>query len=185
VKLTCRKIGAIRHFSAQGINIHRRATPDIAGNQGGVMNFDVAEDGPSAAGKGQRMPLVLDTFRNALVALRAVQAKSEDAAFMATLDTVAREAIRSSVIQHFEFTFELAWKFMRRRLEADIGRSSVDGMPGRDLFRIAAENGLIDDVEAWFRQTWGISLRLSPRRGQTTGLAPPSMLIAVPVVNPA
>ena len=97
------------------------------------------------------MPLVLETFRNALAALRAVQAKSEDAAFMATLDTVTREAIRSGAIQHFEFTFELAWKFMRRRLEADIGRSSVDGIPRRDLFRIGAENGLIDDVEAWFQ----------------------------------
>ncbi|HEY0421974.1 MAG TPA: HI0074 family nucleotidyltransferase substrate-binding subunit [Rhodopila sp.] len=97
------------------------------------------------------MPLVLDAFRNALAALRAVQAKSEDAAFMATLDTVTREAIRSGAIQHFEFTFELAWKFMRRRLEADIGRSSVDGIPRRDLFRIGAENGLIDDVEAWFQ----------------------------------
>jgi nucleotidyltransferase substrate binding protein (TIGR01987 family) len=70
---------------------------------------------------------------------------------MATLDTVTREAIRSGAIQHFEFTFELAWKFMRRRLEADIGRSSVDGIPRRDLFRIGAENGLIDDVEAWFQ----------------------------------
>src|ERR1700712_234715 len=97
------------------------------------------------------MPLVLDTLRNALAALRAVQAKSEDAAFMATLDTVTREAIRSGAIQHFEFTFELAWKFTRRRLEADIGRSSVDGIPRRDLFRIGAENGLIDDVEAWFQ----------------------------------
>jgi hypothetical protein len=42
-------------------------------------------------------------------------------------------------------------KFMRRRLEADIGRASVDGIPRRDLFRIGAENGLIEDVEAWFQ----------------------------------
>ncbi len=97
------------------------------------------------------MPLQLDSFRNALMALRAVQAKSEDAVFMASLDAITREAIRSGVIQHFEFTFELAWKFMRRRLEADIGRTSVDGIPRRDLFRIAAENGLIDNVEAWFQ----------------------------------
>ena len=97
------------------------------------------------------MPLQLDSFRNALAALHAVQAKSEDSAFMAGLDAITREAIRSGVIQHFEFTFELAWKFMRRRLEADIGRASVDGIPRRDLFRIAAENGLIEDVEAWFQ----------------------------------
>jgi nucleotidyltransferase substrate binding protein (TIGR01987 family) len=101
--------------------------------------------------RGERMPLQLDSFRNALAALRAVQARSEDTAFMAGMDAVTREAIRFGVIQHFEFTFELAWKFMRRQLEADIGRASVDGIPRRDLFRIAAENGLIDDVEVWFR----------------------------------
>ena len=96
------------------------------------------------------MPLILDSLRDAITALRAVQRKSEDAGFMATLDPITQEAIRSGVIQHFEFTYELAWKFIRRQLEADIGRSSIDGINRRDLFRLAAENGLIDDVEAWF-----------------------------------
>jgi nucleotidyltransferase substrate binding protein (TIGR01987 family) len=97
------------------------------------------------------MHLILDSFRNAIAALRAVQSKSEDAVLMAALDEVTRDAIRSGVIQHFEFTYELAWKFIKRRLEADIGRSSVDGISRRDLFRIAAENGLIDDVGTWFQ----------------------------------
>jgi Nucleotidyltransferase substrate binding protein like len=80
------------------------------------------------------MPLQLDSFRNALASLRAVQAKSEDAAFMAGMDAITREAIRSGVIQHFGLTFELAWKFIRRRLEADIGRASVD-IPRRGVYR--------------------------------------------------
>lgn len=70
---------------------------------------------------------------------------------MRALDEITQDAIRSGVIHYCEFTYELAWKFMRRRLEADIGQSSVAGIPRRDLFRIAAENGLIEDVDAWFR----------------------------------
>ncbi len=97
------------------------------------------------------MPLILDSFRNAIAALRAVQSKSEDAVLMAALDEVTRDAIRSGVIQHFEFTYELSWKFIKRRLEADIGPTSVDGISRRDLFRLAAENRLIEDVEAWFQ----------------------------------
>ncbi len=97
------------------------------------------------------MPLILDSLRNAVSALRAVLAKSEDNAFMAAQDEVTRDAIRSGAIQHFEFTYELSWKFIKRRLEADVGRSSVDGVSRRDLFRIAAENGLIEDVDPWFQ----------------------------------
>ena len=83
--------------------------------------------------------------------MQAVQARSEDTVLMTALDEVTRDAIRSGVIQHFEFTYELSWKFIKRRLEADIGRTAVDGVGRRDLFRIAAENGLIEDVEKWFR----------------------------------
>ena len=97
------------------------------------------------------MPLVLDSLRNAVAALRAVQTKAEDGAFMAAQDEVTREAIRSGVIQHFEFTYELSWKFIRRWLEENIGRDSADGVARRELFRMGAENRLIDDVAVWMR----------------------------------
>jgi nucleotidyltransferase substrate binding protein (TIGR01987 family) len=95
--------------------------------------------------------LILDSLRGAIAALKAGQGMSEDAVFMASLDEVGREMIRSGVILHFEFTYELAWKFVKRQLEADIGRTAVDGVSRRDLFRIAAENGLIGKVDAWFQ----------------------------------
>ena len=97
------------------------------------------------------MPLVLDSLRSAVTALRAVQTKSEDSAFMAGQDEVTREVIRAGVIQHFEFTYELSWKFIKRWLETNIGRDSADGVTRRELFRMGAENRLIDDVEAWMR----------------------------------
>ena len=40
------------------------------------------------------MPLILDSFRNAVAALRAVQSKSEDAVLMAALDEVTRDYLR-------------------------------------------------------------------------------------------
>jgi nucleotidyltransferase substrate binding protein (TIGR01987 family) len=96
------------------------------------------------------MPLILDSLQKAIAALQAAQTRSEDPVLMAGLDLTMQSVVQSGVIQHFEFTYELTWKFMRRQLESDIGRSAVEGVNRRDLFRIAAEQGLINDVEAWF-----------------------------------
>lgn len=97
------------------------------------------------------MPLELDSLRKAIAALRAVLAKSDDADFMGGLDEVARNAIKSGVIQHFEFTYELSWKFMKRWLETNVSRTVADGVTRRELFRLAAEQRLIVDVDGWMR----------------------------------
>lgn len=60
------------------------------------------------------------------------------------------EELRDAVIQRFEYTFELAWKMLKRRLEADAAvPSAVDRMSFRDLLREAAEKGLVADPERW------------------------------------
>ncbi|HUY90835.1 MAG TPA: nucleotidyltransferase substrate binding protein [Pirellulales bacterium] len=59
------------------------------------------------------------------------------------------EIIRDGVIQRFEYTHELAIKLIRRTLEMVFG-DPVDQMPYNDVLRVAAERGLIDNVEAWF-----------------------------------
>jgi len=97
------------------------------------------------------MQLVLDSLKKSVSALGDVLAKSDDKDFMSAIDEIARNAIKSGVIQHFEFTYELCWKFMKRWLESNVSAAAVDGVTRRELFRQAAEHRLITDVEQWMR----------------------------------
>jgi nucleotidyltransferase substrate binding protein (TIGR01987 family) len=63
--------------------------------------------------------------------------------FRLSLDTDQEQA---GAIQAFEFTYELAWKTMRRILE----KRGVDAQSPRETFREAARNRLIQDPEPWF-----------------------------------
>lgn len=53
------------------------------------------------------------------------------------------------MIQRFEYSHELALKSIRRALETVFG-DPVDHMAYNDVLRVAAEHGLIDNVERWF-----------------------------------
>lgn len=59
------------------------------------------------------------------------------------------ETIAAGVIQNFEFTYELCWKFMKRWIEENINSESIDGVTRRELFRVSTENKLILDVNKW------------------------------------
>jgi nucleotidyltransferase substrate binding protein (TIGR01987 family) len=59
------------------------------------------------------------------------------------------ELLHAGLVQNFEFTYELGWKHMKRWLEFNIGRDSAAGITRNELFRLAAENLLIADVEKW------------------------------------
>jgi len=62
-----------------------------------------------------------------------------------------RHTLIAGVIQNFEFVYEISTKMLRRRLEMDaLNPSEVDFANFRDVLRIAAEKGLIDNVQDWF-----------------------------------
>jgi nucleotidyltransferase substrate binding protein (TIGR01987 family) len=60
------------------------------------------------------------------------------------------DTLRSGVIQNFEVSYELSWKFMKRWLEKNIMPDIVTGVTRKEFYRIAAENILISDVEIWW-----------------------------------
>ena len=97
------------------------------------------------------MPLELSSLRNSVAALNAVLATSNDVKIMRGLNDITQNAIKSGVIQHFEFTYEICWKFMKRWLKMNISPNAADGVTRRELFRLAAENLLIVDVDQWMR----------------------------------
>ena len=97
------------------------------------------------------MALELESLQKAVAALTGVLAKSSDAEMMSRLDEVTRNAVKSGAIQHFEFTYELCWKFIKRWLEMNTSPGAADGVTRRELFRLAAENRLIVDVDEWMR----------------------------------
>ena len=97
------------------------------------------------------MPLELGNLRNSIGALADLLAVSEDTQRMGQFSDVERNGIRSGVVQNFEVTYELSWKLIARWLDTYIGSGVADGVTRRELFRRAAENRLIPDVDQWMR----------------------------------
>jgi nucleotidyltransferase substrate binding protein (TIGR01987 family) len=64
-------------------------------------------------------------------------------------DETENQTLRAGVIKNFEFTYELCWKIMKRWIETNVSPDIVTGVPRIHLFRYAAENELINDVEKW------------------------------------
>lgn len=87
------------------------------------------------------MSIELSPLRDALAqlrdGLRQADAEPDD------------ELSRDGVIQRFEYSHELALKFLRRVLETVFG-DDVDRLAYNDVLRTAAERGLIGDADRWF-----------------------------------
>ena len=95
-------------------------------------------------------PLDLGSLRAAVQALaNAVDVVSSPE--FAAADARWRDTLVAGVVQHFEFTFELCWKMLKRQLEREVpSPAALDGVSYRELFRLAHQRGLITAVEPWF-----------------------------------
>jgi nucleotidyltransferase substrate binding protein (TIGR01987 family) len=95
--------------------------------------------------------LDLSALRKAVASLEgALEAVSNSEWFDEQSPNVQNTLI-AGVIQNFEFVYELSIKAIRRRIDMDSDSpDEVDATSFLDVLRVAAEKGLIADVEPWF-----------------------------------
>ncbi|MDP3706265.1 MAG: HI0074 family nucleotidyltransferase substrate-binding subunit [Legionellaceae bacterium] len=107
------------------------------------------------------MPIELDlnSFKNAHSEL--IDAFKYYNSTLAKHDANLQRHLRGGTIQAFEFTYELAIKFVRRYLElTEPSRETVSAMTFPSLIRTANEKGLLSsDIELWkqFREKRNIT----------------------------
>jgi len=95
------------------------------------------------------MSLDLTALQKGCFSLEEAVAIACDKDFINGLSHSQQKLIIAGVFKNFEFTYELSWKFIRRWLSENLGSIQVDGVTRRELFRLAAEHQLIDDVDEW------------------------------------
>ncbi|OGW78220.1 MAG: nucleotidyltransferase [Omnitrophica bacterium GWA2_52_8] len=88
------------------------------------------------------MDLDFTPLESALKSLKEAVRRSEEAP--------ADDVIRDAVIQRFEYTYELCWKMLKRQLEREVpSPAELDALSFSDLFREAAERGIVREIEPW------------------------------------
>ena len=91
----------------------------------------------------------LTPLQKALTSFLRLYERVIDELFMSQQDEIVRFGLEAGLIQNFEFTYELSWKAIKHWLEINISPDAADGVTRRELFRMAAENLLIADVDEW------------------------------------
>ncbi len=95
------------------------------------------------------MTLDLTSLHRAIVSLEKSIFSYRSLSENSTLTMDDLDTVKAGVIQNFEVAYEQCWKFMKRWIERNVSPDIVDGVTRRELFRVSAENRLIDDVSVW------------------------------------
>ena len=96
--------------------------------------------------------LDLSALRDAVGSLEDGLEVVSDTEWFNAQNTKVQNTLIAGVIQNFEFVYEISIKMIKRQIEAESASpTEVDETNFREVLRVAAEKGLVADVEAWFK----------------------------------
>jgi len=96
--------------------------------------------------------LDLSSLRNAVSSLEDGLEVVSDGNWFNQQSVKVRNTLVAGVIQNFEFVYEISTKMIKRQIEIESASpEEVDETNFRKVLRVAAEKGLIADIEAWFK----------------------------------
>jgi len=96
------------------------------------------------------MTLDLTSMEKAVASLGNGVAVVQDEASSGRFDDRVVETLKAGVIQNFEFTYEISWKMIQRWIRHNVSPDDAEPRTKKDLFRLAANRGLIPDPQPWF-----------------------------------
>lgn len=98
-----------------------------------------------------RRKLDLSALRDSITSLQNAIHVIEDNDWFDAQSSAVRDTLIAGAIQNFEFVYEIGCKMIKRQLEQEAANPREIGEASfRDLLRMAAEKGIVDDVEKWF-----------------------------------
>jgi len=83
-------------------------------------------------------------YRNVLAYVSGVESKNDD-----EFEFYQLEAAKSALIQHFKFSYELCWKFMKRHLKQE--GEDAELFSRKDVFRASISKRIITDFDLWVK----------------------------------
>ena len=87
------------------------------------------------------MAIDLGSLRQALATLERAMGALQPPERFEALDADIQETLQAGVIQSFEFSYELSWKYMERWLRENADSLEAAPRTRKDLFRAAARRG--------------------------------------------